>query len=112
VSTPGKPEIISSQRTYAATARPDFVMFAAKVPAGVRLWATRQVPAGVEFGLSTPDGGTSHYWHIEADLEHLLVITRPTYQECMAELFRIWASQDAAAAAAELAPPGRKALPG
>jgi len=104
-----RPEILSGQRTYAATARPDFIMFAAKVPAGVRLYATRQVPAGVEFGLSTPDQGASHFWHIEADLEHLLVITKPTYQECMAELFRIWASQDAAAAA-ELPAPARRAI--
>lgn len=73
---------------------PEWVMVGAKVEAGVRLYASRTLPRAafaVEQGgrLSAAQG-----WHLDAVLEQMIIITKPTWGECMSELLRIWGDSE------------------
>jgi hypothetical protein len=87
---------------------PDFVIIGAKVDAGVRIYASRDLK-DAEFGIDEIQHQPEHV--VTSVLRRMLVITRPTYPECMAELQRLWASQDAAKAKERQVTQGRKALP-
>ena len=90
-------------RTGARTDGIDFVMVGLKRPSGgVRIYATRHMPH-LEWGQVQRDYAT--LWHIDADMDNLLVIDKPDYPQALARLFEIWASQDAEA---KLALPGRQ----
>lgn len=77
----------------------DFVMVGLKRPSGgVRIYATRHMPH-LEWGQA--ERGCETLWHIDADMDNLLVIDKPDYPQALARLFEIWANQDAAKAETE-----------
>lgn len=61
---------------------PEWVMVGVDVPAGKRLYASKDL-RGSAFGVAMDAYGNGDGWH-------MLVITKPTYGECLAELQRIW----------------------
>lgn len=86
-------------RTGARTDGIDFVMVGLKRPqGGVRVYATRHMPH-LEWGQV--ERGYETLWHIDADMDNLLIIDKPDYPQALARLFEIWASQDAAKAETE-----------
>lgn len=75
---------------------PEWVMVGVPVDAGVRLYASREIPHA-QFAVEVQERhGTADGWHLDAQLRQMLVITRPSYPECLEQLTRIWANQDAA----------------
>jgi hypothetical protein len=89
-------------RTGARTDGIDFVMVGLKRPAGgVRIYATRHMPH-LEWGQV--QRGYATLWHIDADMDNLLVIDEASYPDALARLFAIWTAQDEHKAATELPP--------
>lgn len=70
---------------------PEWVMAGVDVPAGKRLYASRDLK-GSAFRLAVDKSGNGDGWHLTTTMQRMLVITRPTYAECLAELMRIWAN--------------------
>lgn len=73
---------------------PEWVMAGVDVPAGKRLYASKDLK-GSAFQLAMDQYGNGDGWHLTTTMCHMLVITRPTYGECMAELMRIWQNWEA-----------------
>jgi hypothetical protein len=104
------------------TATPKFVLLGFEKPGGgVRLYASRSFPMKApRFWLADEYGGTPGpaMWKLEAELDHMLIIDKATWNEALAHAFTIWANEDAAAAQAHTKPigaaqqlAGRKAIP-
>ena len=68
---------------------PEWVMCGVDVPAGKRLYASKDLK-GSAFQVAVDAHWNGDGWHLTTTMCHMLVITRPTYGECMAELMRIW----------------------
>src|ERR1035441_10259533 len=73
---------------------PEWVMCGVDVPAGKRLYASKDLK-GSAFQLAIDQHGNGDGWHLTTTMCHMLVITKPTYAECLAELMRIWQNWDA-----------------
>lgn len=74
---------------------PEWVMVGAKVDAGVRLFASKTLPRAA---FEIEQGGrlaAAQGWHLDAILENMIIITKPTWGECMSELLRIWGDSTA-----------------
>jgi hypothetical protein len=73
---------------------PEWVMAGVDVPAGKRLYASRDLK-GSAFAVATAEHSyTADGWHLTTTMQRMLVITKPTYGECLAELMRIWQNWD------------------
>lgn len=83
--------------------QPTGIMVIAEVDGGVRLYASREIPRA-HFGMELVDFRTE--WKIGSVMKQMLIITRPTLGECLAELGRIWGNHDRDAAQRELAERG------
>jgi hypothetical protein len=68
---------------------PEWVMCGVDVPAGKRLYASKDLK-GSAFAVAMDQYGNGDGWHLTTTMCHMLVITKPTYGECLAELMRIW----------------------
>ena len=68
---------------------PEWVMVGVDVPAGKRLYASKDLK-GSAFQLAVDQHGNGDGWHLTTTMQRMLVITRPTYAECLAELMTIW----------------------
>lgn len=68
---------------------PEWVMVGVDVPAGKRLYASKDLK-GSAFQLAVDAHLNGEGWHLATVMQRMLVITKPTYAECMAELMRIW----------------------
>ena len=68
---------------------PEWVMCGVDVPAGKRLYASKDLK-GSAFQLAMDQHGNGDGWHLTTTMCHMLVITKPLYGECLAELMRIW----------------------
>jgi hypothetical protein len=68
---------------------PEWVMCGVDVPAGKRLYASKDLK-GSAFAVAMDQHGNGDGWHLTSTLQHMLIITKPTYGECMAEALRIW----------------------
>jgi len=73
---------------------PEWVMAGVDVPAGKRLYASKDLK-GSAFHVAMDQYGNGDGWHLTSTMCHMLVITKPTYGECLAELMTIWANWDA-----------------
>lgn len=82
---------------------PEWVMVGVDVPAGKRLYASRDLK-GSAFQVAVDAHMNGEGWNLTTVMQRMLVITKPTYSECLAELMRIW--QNWANAGREL-PAGR-----
>lgn len=72
---------------------PEWVMCGVDVPAGKRLYASKDLK-GSAFQVAMDAYGNGDGWHLTTTMCRMLVITKPTYAECMAEMMRIWANWD------------------
>jgi len=79
--------------------KPEFVMTGIRRPGGgVRLYASRDLPRDIGWGQREPKGGYGPvYWHLDTDLENVLIIDKDTWGEAFARAFEIWANHDKAA---------------
>jgi hypothetical protein len=68
---------------------PEWVMVGVDVPAGKRLYASRDLK-GSAFEVAVDAHLNGEGWHLTTVMQRMLVITKPTYAECLAELMRIW----------------------
>ena len=68
---------------------PEWVMAGVDVPAGKRLYASKDLK-GSAFQVAMDQHGNGDGWHLTSTMCHMLVITKPNYGECLAELQRIW----------------------
>lgn len=68
---------------------PEWVMVGVDVPAGKRLYASKDLK-GSAFAVAVDEHWNGDGWHLTTTMQNMLVITRPTYGECLAELQRIW----------------------
>lgn len=68
---------------------PEWVMVGVDVPAGKRLYASKDLK-GTAFAVAMGEMGPADGWHLTSTMQRMLVITKPTYGECLAELTRIW----------------------
>jgi hypothetical protein len=68
---------------------PEWVMCGVDVPAGKRLYASKDLK-GSAFAVAVDEHWNGDGWHLTTTMCRMLVITKPTYGECMAELMRIW----------------------
>lgn len=68
---------------------PEWVMVGVDVPAGKRLYASKDLK-GSAFAVAVDEHWNGDGWHLTTTMCRMLVITKPTYAECMAELMRIW----------------------
>ena len=73
---------------------PEWVMVGVDVPAGKRLYASKDLK-GSAFEAAMDEHWNGDGWHLTSTMCHMLVITTPTYGECLAELMRIWANWEA-----------------
>ena len=85
-------------------------MVGVDVPAGKRLYASKDLKGSAFAGgdgraLATVTAGTS-----PPPCSHMLVITRPTYGECLAELQRIWQNWENEGRELPAGQTGRRAL--
>jgi hypothetical protein len=79
----------SANRTPGEIA-PEWVMVGVDVPAGKRLYASRELK-GSAFAVAAQEHSyTADGWHLTTTMRRMLVITKLTYVECLAELMRIW----------------------
>lgn len=76
-------------RAQAAELVPEWVMVGCDVPAGKRLYASQELK-GTAFTLAVDAHMNGEGWNLATVMRQMLVITRPTYSECLAELMRIW----------------------
>jgi hypothetical protein len=73
---------------------PEWAMVGVDVPAGKRLYASRDLK-GSAFAVAAQEHSyTADGWHLTTTMQKMLVITKPTYGECLAELMRIWQNWD------------------
>jgi hypothetical protein len=73
---------------------PEWVMAGVDVPAGKRLYASRDLK-GSAFAVAAQEHSyTADGWHLTTTMCRMLVITKPTYAECLAELMTIWRNWD------------------
>ena len=90
---------------------PEWVMAGVDVPAGKRLYASRDLK-GSAFQAAVDEYGNGDGWHLTTTMQRMLVITKPTYAECLAELMRIWQNWQNEGRELPAAPAGNgKALP-
>lgn len=75
---------------------PQAVMIFCQVDQGWRLYASRDIPQARFW--QTQDPAKPVDWEATAVMRDMLVITKPTQGECLAELIRLWAARDRAAA--------------
>jgi len=68
---------------------PEWVMVGVDVPAGKRLYASKDLK-GSAFEAAMDEHWNGDGWHLTTTMQHMLVITKPNYGECLAELQRIW----------------------
>jgi hypothetical protein len=69
---------------------PEWVMVGVDVPAGKRLYASKDLK-GSAFAVAAQEHSyTADGWHLTTTMQRMLVITKPTYAECLAELMTIW----------------------
>lgn len=86
---------------------PEWVWVGVDVPAGKRLYASKDLK-GSAFAVAVDQHMSAEGWHLETVMCNMLVITKPTYAECLAELMTIWQNRERNER--ELAAPDRKAL--
>lgn len=72
---------------------PEWVMAGVDVPAGKRLYASRDLK-GSAFAVAVDENWNGDGWHLTTTMQRMLVITKPTYAECLAELMTIWQNWD------------------
>jgi hypothetical protein len=72
---------------------PEWVMAGVDVPAGKRLYASRELK-GSAFAVAVDEQWDGDGWHLTTTMCRMLVITKPTYAECLAELMAIWQNWD------------------
>jgi hypothetical protein len=72
---------------------PEWVMAGVDVPAGKRLYASRELK-GSAFAVAVDENWNGDGWHLTTTMCRMLVITKPTYAECLAELMTIWQNWD------------------
>ena len=80
-----------SSARRAGELNPEWVMVGVDVPAGKRLYASRDLK-GSAFAVALDEHYNGDGWHLTTTMCRMLVVTRPTYGECMAEVLRIWAN--------------------
>jgi hypothetical protein len=74
--------------------KPDWVMVGVPVDNGrKRLYASRSLH-NADWFISHPLRMGPAIWHLNADLDQLLIITEDSYEACIARLTQIWAAQD------------------
>jgi hypothetical protein len=79
-------------------------MVGVDVPAGKRLYASQHLK-GSAFQVAVDAHMNAEGWNLTTVMQNMLVITRPTYAECLAELTRIWANWESEGRALSAAPP-------
>jgi hypothetical protein len=89
---------------------PEWVMVGVDVPAGKRLYASRDLK-GSAFQAAVDEHFNGDGWHLTTTMQRMLIITMPTYAECLAELMRIWLNWDNAGRELPAAARAREALP-
>lgn len=77
-------------------AKPEFIMTGFTKPGGrgVRLYASRSFPGEVFWG-NRETYGHIPVWHLDCDLDHMLIIDAASWNEALAQLFQRWANEDA-----------------
>jgi hypothetical protein len=88
---------------------PEWVWVGVDVPGGKRLYASRQLK-GSAFELAVDAHLNGEGWALTTVMQNMLIITRPSYPECLAEMGRIWQNWDNAGRDLPAARNGRKAL--
>jgi hypothetical protein len=88
---------------------PEWVWVGVDVPGGKRLYASRQLK-GSAFELAVDAHLNGEGWAITTVMQNMLIITRPTYPECLAEMGRIWQNWDNAGRELSAAGASRRAL--
>jgi hypothetical protein len=73
---------------------PEWAMVGVDVPAGKRLYASRDLKDSAFAVAAQEHSYTADGWHLTTTMQRMLVITKPTYGECLAELMRIWRNWD------------------
>jgi hypothetical protein len=73
---------------------PEWAMVGVDVPAGKRLYASRDLKGSAFAVAVTGQSWDADGWHLTTTMQRMLVITKPTYGECLAELMRIWQNWD------------------
>lgn len=68
---------------------PEWAMVGVDVPAGKRLYASRDLK-GTAFELAVDAHMNGDGWHFDTVMQRMLIITKPTYAECLSELMTIW----------------------
>jgi hypothetical protein len=90
----GEIERRSGRSRKAGELDPEWVMVGVDVPAGKRLYASRDLK-GSAFAVAVNERSwDADGWHLTTTMQRMLVITKPTYAECLAELMRIWRNWD------------------
>lgn len=77
----------------AGALNPEWVMVGVDVPAGKRLYASRDLKDSA-FQLAVDQHLNGEGWHLDTTMQRMLIITKPTYGECLAELMMIWQNWD------------------
>lgn len=80
-----------------STGKPSHIMVGFDRPGGgVRLYASRNVD---DTGWASRNTGkAANVWHLDADMDHVLIIDKPTWGEAYARAFEIWENHDRNAA--------------
>jgi hypothetical protein len=73
-------------------AEPEWIMIGASVDAGKRIYASRDLPDAF-FGITEVNWSPEN--KITAVLKMMLVVTEPSYPECLARIQEIWSNWDA-----------------
>lgn len=73
---------------------PEWAMVGVDVPAGKRLYASRDLKGSAFAVAAAEHSYTADGWHLTTTMQRMLVITKPTYAECLAELMEIWRNWD------------------
>jgi hypothetical protein len=68
---------------------PEWVMVGVDVAAGKRLYASKDLKDSA-FELAVDAHLNGEGWRLGTVMQQMLVITKPTYAECLAELMTIW----------------------
>lgn len=90
---------------------PQAVLIFARVDAGWRLYASREIPEA-SFDVRSPSDThmTDPVWGMDALMRNMLVVTKATQGECLQEVMRIWANHDRNAQIEAAEETGRKAI--
>lgn len=90
---------------------PQAVLIFARVDAGWRLYASREIPsAGFDVRSRKGDIMGDPVWGVDALMEKMLIITKPTQGECLQQVMQIWANHDRAVQLEAAQARGRKAI--